>query len=424
MRKNYYWYNFFRLYFVRIWVHLFLGKITILNKENMPIGKPMVIVMNHQNSFLDAFIIVSKFSLFAHFMTNAMVFKNPVVGGFLRSLNLIPIYRVRDGFRAVEKNKEIFELTSGYLKRGDQIFIFPEANHDLKRRLRPLSKGFSRMIFGTMEKYDWDLDLQVVPITVNYGDHRNSMQPVKVIIRDPIPVKKYEAVYKENEREAPKVIKEDVHDALIEHLVHVPNADDYPAYYIILDELAEDDAEITDPYLTNKRIAWLEEKLTKDDLEAGRETLKILERQNIRLKFAEQKNSWLQWIGFILGLPVLLNNLIPYQPLRHLTQNMIKDHAFDASIKVLVGGALLPLFYLLVFVLIGLISGSWLAALIYLGLSFLTAPLFMPLKRIWMRKSNRDKLKKLEKDKPALFQKIQNNRNRFIEIRQEMLQSE
>ncbi len=390
----------------------------------MPIGKPMVIVMNHQNSFLDAFIVVTKFSMFAHFMTNAMVFKNPILGGFLRSLNLIPIYRVRDGFRAVEKNKEIFELTSGYLKRGDQIFVFPEANHNLKRRLRPLSKGFSRMIFSTMEKYDWDLDLQVVPVTVNYGDHRNSMQPVKVVIRDPIPVKKYEAICKENEREAPKKIKEDVHDALIHHMVHVPNVDDYPAYQIILDELADDDTEITDPYLTNKRIDWLSNYLTEEDLEAGRELMKILERQNIRLKFTEQKNTWLHWVGFILGLPVILNNLIPYQPLRHLTQNIIKDHAFDASIKVLVGGALLPVFYLIVFMLIGFVSGNWIAALIYLALSFLTAPLFLRLKRFWMRKRNLDRLQSLQKEKPTLYDKIQKHRSRLLKIRQEMLEIE
>ncbi|MDZ7807651.1 MAG: 1-acyl-sn-glycerol-3-phosphate acyltransferase [Gracilimonas sp.] len=124
-----------------------------------------------------------------YFLTRAQAFKPDIVGKFLWSINMMPVYRVRDGFSSIQKNNEIFDKCISYLKNKDTILIFAEANHNLKRRIRPLSKGFTRIAFDAEEKYNWHLDLQIVPVGVNYTRHRKAGNTVQVNYGKAIPSK-------------------------------------------------------------------------------------------------------------------------------------------------------------------------------------------------------------------------------------------
>lgn len=74
---------------------------------------------------------------------------------------------MRDGIKAVSQNKLVFDRCALLLEKGEALVIFPEANHTLNRRVRPLSKGFTRITFRALEKYP-DLDIQWVPGGLNY----------------------------------------------------------------------------------------------------------------------------------------------------------------------------------------------------------------------------------------------------------------
>ena len=141
MRKNYLWYNFWRYIVVKIGLLLFYKNIKIIGKENLPKGKPILITPNHQNALIDALLIESYVpgTLFA--LTRSDAFSTKFISWFLRSLNMLPVYRVRDGLSSVTKNNAIFELCIKYLKDKHSVLIFPEASHDLRRRIRPLNKG-------------------------------------------------------------------------------------------------------------------------------------------------------------------------------------------------------------------------------------------------------------------------------------------
>ena len=417
MGNNFWTYHFARM-FVKLWVHLYFKRIILVNKEKMPLDKPLVIVMNHQNSFMDAFSVVVKYPLLAHFMTNAAVFNIPVVKSILKACNLIPIYRARDGMSNLTKNNEIFELCFDLLNSGSSIFIFPEANHDLKRRLRILSKGFSRIIFGAMEKYDWEMDLHVLPISLNYSDHRYARQTIRAILHDPIPMKEYKEVYKEDPKKAALRIRDEVYPILKDDLVHVPTVDEYAAYHILLDELENNDLDLTNPKLQNARIERIKEHLSKDDVLAAKELQTTLEKNNIRLKWALRKNSFGNILSLLIGLPILINNLIPYWPIHHLVKNVIKDHAFDTSIKVLAAGIIFPVYYLMVSGLIYLISSNWIYSGVYLAFSLLTVVSFPYLKKVILRILHKNRLSKLMNDS------MQETIDRFKELRSIILSSE
>ncbi len=214
MRKNFLWYNFIRLGVVGTGLKFFYQKIRVIDKHKIPKGKPILLIPNHQNSFMDALLVTTTVYQTTSFLTRAKAFHSKFMNWFLRSLNLLPVYRVRDGMSEIQKNKEIFQTCVDYLSNGEAILVFAEANHDLKRRLRPLSKGFTRIAFDAEIQNDWTLDLYVQPVGVNYSDHQNSRNEVRVVFGEPIKLSDYKKQYEEDERGAANSLKNQTSDNL------------------------------------------------------------------------------------------------------------------------------------------------------------------------------------------------------------------
>ncbi len=417
MRKNYLWYQMFRYPIVGAALRLFYRKIRVTGKEHLPKNKPILFVPNHQNSFMDALHVVTTVRPFIYFLTRAEAFAPRIQGWLLGTLNMLPVYRVRDGLSSVQKNNDIFEECFRYFKRNDAVLIFPEANHDLKKRIRPLSKGFTRIAFGGEEMYDWDLDLQIVPVGLNYTAHRESRNTVHINYGKPIPVKDFKSLYQEDEKSATEQMKEAVSEAMKKLVFHVPNLEEYPVHKILWDVLEPEEKVLTDPDISNLRIQKTSPHITEEHKNQAKKLISLAEEHEIDLRKLAHPSK--PGIKDILMLPVylfsLINNAIPYQPVRHLTTNVIKDHAFDASIKFLTGLLLMPIFYLLVCGILALtgIDGKYL--LIYFGISIASAPAFVRAKE-WCMAGFRQK-----KIKPALITEIKTSLDAFKNLRNSIL---
>lgn len=425
MRFNALWYQLARTS-VQIWLHLFFRKIIIENPERMPKGKPVVMVMNHQNSFLDAFILVGRYYWkFQHFMTNAMVFKIPVVKHILRSLNLIPVFRMRDGLSEVGKNKEIFDQCTEYLKKNDVIIIFPEASHNLNRRLRPLSKGFTRIVFGAMNKFDWKMDLQVLPISLNYSDHTKGRSYVYAYLHEPIPATKFKQAHDENPNKAALHLKLEVEKKIKSKMIHIESLEEYPVHHIILDELETNPYDLINPDLGNNRSQKISEKIQKNDIELANSALTSLEKLGLRLKFITRKPvSLFKKLLLIPGTLIYLNNYIPHYPIRHITEKLLTDHAWDASLKLLSAGIIFPFYYLGVFSILNFGFGLEMAAWIYLGISVVTVSLYADVKRTFKILSQQKKFKALEQQDSGLYNDLITKIEHFKSLRKQVIDSE
>lgn len=159
-------YNLVKSY-IKLALHLYFGKIKISGLGNIPLDKPVMILPNHQNALLDALLMAVQCNRKTYFLTRSDVFKNNFVVTVLNFFRMIPIYRIRDGRESLKNNQEVFDRCSRLLAQGHAILMFPEANHNLKRRVRPLSKGFTRILFHTLENSP-DLDIRIVPVGINY----------------------------------------------------------------------------------------------------------------------------------------------------------------------------------------------------------------------------------------------------------------
>jgi|TARA_R110001599_G_scaffold150929_4_gene335406 1-acyl-sn-glycerol-3-phosphate acyltransferase len=426
MRKNFLWYNFIRLGVVRTGLKFFYKRIRIIDKHKIPKGKPILLVPNHQNSFMDALLVTTHFYKTTSFLTRAQAFESKFMDWFLRSLNLLPVYRVRDGISNIQKNNEIFETCIRFLSNNEAVLVFAEANHDLKRRLRPFSKGFTRIAFDAEIINDWNLDLYVQPVGVNYSDHQNSRNEVRVVFGDPIKVSDYRKEYEESERSAANSLKNQTSDNLKPLIMHVPKLDQYPLIKIALDEMEPDRAKLSNNEYMNTLVQNAEELQTPELISDAERVLEVAEKNKLSVRALSEVK--LPIIKRILLAPIYLlvwlNGIIPYQPARYIIKNKIQDKAFDVSIKFVLGLFLFPLFYLLVtcILLIAGVPAIW--AWGYFLVSLFTSTMFKRANELVRNLKEKKKIQRFKLSNPDIFNDLKAKLARIAEFRKVVIKGE
>ncbi len=329
--------------YVNFGLHLFFKKLIVKGRENIPKNGPVIFLANHQNALLDALLIVTNNQRKTHFVARADVFKKPLVKRLLKSLYMMPIYRIRDGREALKLNDHIFEECILRLSKGDCLVIFPEGNHSMERRLRPLSKGFTRIAFGALEKLP-ALDLKIILVGLNYTSHQEYRGSVSLYFGEPIAVKDHVL---SDDRTSIDSLKMLVSERLKTLTTHI---DDHENYAIIAAKLDMANPDYLDPVKTNEQIKSIES----------------LENKTVY----NQSNSFLRRMVYF---PVFVNSIIPFLIWKSIEQS-IEDPVMVGTIKFCVGISIFPICYLIQAGLVAFVSNVWIAGP-YLLLSIFSLPL-------------------------------------------------
>lgn len=146
---------------------LYYRKVLLLGTEDIPPDQPVLFLPNHQNALLDPLILAAYSKRKPYFLTRSDVFANGILRAFFDLLRMMPIYRIRDGRANLAKNQGIFERCAKLLADGGSLVLFPEGDHNIQRRVRPLSKGFTRILFLALDKVP-ELEVSLIPVGVNY----------------------------------------------------------------------------------------------------------------------------------------------------------------------------------------------------------------------------------------------------------------
>ena len=94
---------------IKLGARTFYKKHQAVGIENIPKDKPVLFAANHQNAFMDPTVIGIKLKKPLYYMVRADIFKKKSVAKLLWSLNMMPIFRQRDGGNAVKKNEAVFD---------------------------------------------------------------------------------------------------------------------------------------------------------------------------------------------------------------------------------------------------------------------------------------------------------------------------
>lgn len=308
--------------------------------KNIPKDKPVLFLGNHQNALLDPLLIAIKCGRFSYFLTRASVFKKAFISKLLMSLQMLPVYRMRDGWNNISNNAAIFSTCTEVLKKNHAIVMFPEGNHNLARRVRPLSKGFTRIVFDSIEKYP-DLDLQIVPVGLNFVDAPKFSDSAALYFGEPVAARSFA---QSNRHRAVANLKEKIKFELSQLTTNIP-LDDYNK---IVTEL------------NLKKVNYLKPKEINACISSDFHSCdSVINNRNFYLK---------KCFKFLLIISVIL----PYLIWRFFVAPKIIEPEFIATFRFALALTLVP-FYLVILGSILYLSVSLIVGLAYILISLIIA---------------------------------------------------
>jgi glycerol-3-phosphate O-acyltransferase/dihydroxyacetone phosphate acyltransferase len=180
----------------RLLLRIFFRRIEIAGGENLPASGPVMFVLNHPNGLIDPLFILAFAGRPVSFLAKEPLFRWPVIGAALRSLDALPVYRAKDHADATDlraQNAHTFESARAILSRGGSLAIFPEGTSHSDPQLRPLKTGAARIALGAAaveasRGSGAALPLHIVPAGLTYTDKKTFRSDALVCIGVPFAV--------------------------------------------------------------------------------------------------------------------------------------------------------------------------------------------------------------------------------------------
>ncbi|GAB1309518.1 hypothetical protein KH5_22010 [Urechidicola sp. KH5] len=310
------WYLFVKVY-IKLGLYAYYKNISVVGTEHIPKQGAVLFVCNHQNALIDPLLLATHTKRSLHFLTRAGVFGNAFLNKLFSSLQMLPIYRVRDGWQSLAKNQAIFDKCYNILAEEKSLLIFPEGSHNIIRRVRPLSKGFTRIVFGTLEKHP-ELQLQIVPVGMNFSSVSEHPSKVGIYFGAPILANNY---LNKSNFDATKDLKEEVHTAMSLLTTHIEGSQKH--YDIVIESLTSKGVDFSKPF-TNFEIVKI--------------------KKNSKSKF----NLIHLLFKILFALPWFIWNRV---------QLKILEIEFKSTFRFALGITIFPIWILLSFVVINSIMG-------------------------------------------------------------------
>ncbi len=234
---------------IRAGFRCYYKEIRMEDMDRVPSNGPVMLLPNHQNALMDPLLYAAFARGKPYFLTRSDVFGNKVLKWIFEGLRMMPIYRLRDGRQTLERNQEVFERCAALFAQGEQLLLFPEANHCLRRQVRPLSKGFTRILARSFEKYP-GLDIAIVPVGMNYEDGAHFPDRVAMYFGHPFSARAY---WSGQDRELDFVpLRERTFEALTTLTTHIPPESDYTRWE---GYLGKAEVDFLDPSAVNALVA-------------------------------------------------------------------------------------------------------------------------------------------------------------------------
>jgi 1-acyl-sn-glycerol-3-phosphate acyltransferase len=383
------WPIFYRVLYSMVSVahKLYYRRFTVVGYEKIPFGSPVIFAPNHQNALMDALAVDFAAKRSVVFLARADIFKKPFVAKILNMLRILPIYRIRDGIESLGNNQEVFDTTVATLKSNYPICILPEGNHEGQKRLRSLKKGIFRIALQAEEGNQFNLNLHIVPVGLDYSDYFNAGADLTVVFGTPIRIADYAEQYHENEQKTINKLMNVLSENMRSVMIHIPEE-----HYELIHEVSE----MYEPNVWNtcnikrhpyNRLTirqYIVHKATeafKQSPEKATQITDALRSYNNLLGKLRFDDCLLQQrpAGFlsllsqvilsILLLPIqlygFLLNYIPFKLPIQLALK-VKDKHFKSSVQFVISLLFFPVYYLILITLFSIFSDGVLRLLLFI----------------------------------------------------------
>jgi len=366
--------------------NVFYRKVIVLGRENINPDDHVIFAPNHQNALMDALAVLFTNKGQNVFLARADIFKKKTVAAILYFLKILPVYRIRDGFRSLKSNDEIFTKTIDVLKNKNGLVILPEGDHAGFRRLRQLKKGICRVAFQSDEATGFSLNIKIIPVGIEFSNYSRYRQVLTVVYGKPIKVSEFLDSYKASPERALNELRSRLSDKMKGIMVHIESEEDYEA----IDELRSmingrfsDDIKF--PKLFRDRILVNKMNLLKTSdptiyariCSLSLNIKKKAKELNTDYRLLEKKKHPLGWliagmVGIVLTFPLFIYGNIfnlTFLEIPNLQIRKIKDPQFHSSMRYAIS-LVLAFVFLPAYLILSLFifSSWWLGLLIFLSL--------------------------------------------------------
>lgn len=364
----------------------------VTGKEKIPRNKPIVFAPNHQNALSDPLAVLLHTRFQPVWLARADIFgKSKAINAMLKFMKIMPVYRLRDGKKNLEKNEQTFADSIKVLEHNFALALFPEAAHSAKRQMLVHKKAVPRIVFMAEEKTNNQLDIQIVPTGIYYSHYWKFNRIVMVNFGKPIPANDFLPTYSQNPNAAVIALRNRIHDAILPLTINIKSKKYYNEFERIREFYGRHFLNRQNLKYAALSLFQSDQKLTNrlDELETTQpeETEKLVKqikkydqflwKLKLRNWLVDQNENHagmilLNSIVLLAGLPLFIYgfvfNAIPYFLTDRIIRKKIKDKSFWSTFLLGAGILVFPVLYLL-----ELLAISWFIPGFLLKIAFLVS---------------------------------------------------
>jgi glycerol-3-phosphate O-acyltransferase/dihydroxyacetone phosphate acyltransferase len=148
---------------ISVALRLFFRRIETSRTHLVPESGALIFVVNHPNGLIDPGLVFAALPRRISFLAKSTLFRIPVAGWLLRTVEALPLYRRADAGEDVSQNLRTFEACRRLLLRGRCVALFPEGLSHNEPKLRPVKTGAARIALGAAVP-----GLKIVPVGLYY----------------------------------------------------------------------------------------------------------------------------------------------------------------------------------------------------------------------------------------------------------------
>jgi len=430
LRNNLYF--FFRTFFKRL---------KVKNADRIRVSNPMLVTMNHPNSFMDTIAIsAALFYPRTYYMARGDAFKKGIITSILKAIGIVPIYRLRDGggHSSIKKNLDSFKVVYDLLDKRQKIIVLAEGISLQERRLQPIQKGTAKMAFSYLEQGGHE-DLKILPIGVTYSRPSKFRGDVYYYIGESILVKDFYAEYLEHpaqtiikltnlieERMKPLVptLRNKENDLVVEQLQPVLKKQFIEARKLDYNNL-EDQQKYWEFIVAKLNLitANQPEEIVKirtltDDYSKQLMQLKL--RDHLIYNQSNNKSLFtiFNFILLIIGFPVYvigkILNFIPYYYGKQIADKTCQDIEFHAAVNFGSGTFIWVVTFLVELILLGFIFKSLYVILIYIFVKLTFGRIGLSYAAFKKKMFGSLRLRKIKAANQSLYENLINQRKKIV----------